>query len=48
VASVSISFLFAVLLLPQLYSVTAQTLDYAPIYIGAITIISVIDWIFLR
>lgn len=46
VASVYISFLFAVLLLPQLYPVTAQTLNYAPICIGAITVISVVGWIF--
>jgi len=42
VASVYISFLFAVLLLPQLYPVMAQTLNYAPICIGAITIVSVV------
>ena len=40
VASVYISFLFAALLLPQLYLVPAQTLNYAPICIGAITIVS--------
>ena len=45
-ASVYISFLFVVLLLPQLYPVTAQTLNYAPICIGAITIVSVVGWIF--
>ena len=38
VASVYISFLFAVLLLPQIYPVTAQTLNHALICIGAITI----------
>jgi hypothetical protein len=46
VASVYISFLFAVLLLPRLYPVTAQTLNYAPICIGAITIVSVVGWAF--
>jgi hypothetical protein len=46
VASVYISSLFAVLLLPQLYPVTAQTLNYAPICIGAITIVSVVGRIF--
>ena len=46
VASVYISFLFAALLLLQLYPVTAQTLNYALICIGAITIVSVADWIF--
>ena len=46
VASVYISFLFAALLLPQLYLVPAQTLNYAPICIGAITIVSVVGRIF--
>lgn len=46
VASTCISFLFAVLLLPQLYLVTTQTLNYAPIFIGAITIVSIAGWIF--
>jgi amino acid transporter len=48
VSSIYISFLFAVLLLPQLYPVTAQTLNYAPICIGVITIVSVVGWIFPR
>lgn len=46
VASAYILFLFAVLILPQLYPVTADTLNYAPICIGIITIISVGGWIF--
>jgi hypothetical protein len=46
VASVYIDFLSAVLLLSQLYPVTAQTLNYAPICVGAITIVSVVGWIF--
>ncbi len=46
VVSVYIAFLFVVLLLPQLYPVTAQTLDYAPFCIGAISTISVVGWIF--
>jgi hypothetical protein len=46
VASAYISFLFAVWSLPPLYPVTAQMLNYAPICIGAITIISVVGWIF--
>ncbi|RDW67018.1 amino acid or gaba permease [Coleophoma crateriformis] len=44
VSAAYISFLFVVLLLPQLYPVTAQTLNYAPIMIGAITVISVAGW----
>jgi amino acid transporter len=39
-----ISFICVVLLLPQLYPVTAETLNYAPIMIGGITIISVLGW----
>ena len=46
VASVYISFLFAVLLLPQLYLVTAQTPSYALICVGVITIASVMGWVF--
>ncbi|EFX03654.1 amino acid or gaba permease [Grosmannia clavigera kw1407] len=40
-----IMFLFVVLLLPQLYPVTSETLNYAPICIGIVTIISRIGWI---
>ncbi|KIW91483.1 uncharacterized protein Z519_07449 [Cladophialophora bantiana CBS 173.52] len=46
VASAYILFLFAVLLLPQLYPVDADTLNYAPICIGIITIISLAGWFF--
>ena len=40
-----ISFLCVVLLLPQLYPVTGQTLNYAPIMIGGISLISLVGWI---
>lgn len=40
-----ISFLVVILLLPQVYPITAQTLNYAPIMIGAITLISLVGWI---
>jgi len=43
-----ISFLFVVLILPQLYPVDAQTLNYAPICIGIISIISLGGWFFPR
>lgn len=46
VASVYISFLVVVLLLPQIYPVTGQTLNYAPIMIGGISIISLLGWVF--
>ncbi|KAH6718405.1 amino acid or gaba permease [Leptodontidium sp. MPI-SDFR-AT-0119] len=39
-----ISFLVIVLLLPQLYPVTGETLNYAPIMIGGISIISLVGW----
>lgn len=45
VATIYISFLVVVLLLPQLYPVTAETLNYAPIMIGGISIISLAGWI---
>ncbi|KAJ9609783.1 hypothetical protein H2200_006111 [Cladophialophora chaetospira] len=48
IATVYILFLFAVLLLPQLYPVDADTLNYAPICIGIITIISLVGWFFPR
>lgn len=41
-----ISFLFVVLCLPQVYPVTALTLNYAPIMIGGVTVLTVIGWIF--
>ncbi|KAH8674340.1 amino acid or gaba permease [Xylariales sp. PMI_506] len=40
-----ISFLFVVLILPQLYPVTAQNLNYAPIMIGGISLISLAGWV---
>ncbi|KAL1880073.1 hypothetical protein Daus18300_001436 [Diaporthe australafricana] len=40
-----ILFLFTVLLLPQLYPITAETLNYAPICIAIVTIISLVGWI---
>jgi len=46
IASLYIMFLFCVLLLPQLYPVTAQTLNYAPICIGIITGVSLVGWVF--
>ncbi|KIV86958.1 hypothetical protein PV11_02532 [Exophiala sideris] len=46
IASLYIMFLFIVLLLPQLYPVTSETLNYAPICIGIITIISLGGWFF--
>jgi amino acid transporter len=45
VSSLYISFLIVVLLLPQLYPVTGETLNYAPIMIGAISLISLVGWI---
>jgi amino acid transporter len=45
VSSVYIGFLVVVLLLPQLYPVTGQTLNYAPIMIGGISIISLVGWV---
>ncbi len=46
IATCYILFLFAVLVLPQLYPVDADTLNYAPICIGIITIISLGAWFF--
>jgi amino acid transporter len=43
-----IMFLFVVLLLPQLYPVNSETLNYAPICIGIISIISLAGWLFPR
>ncbi|RFU33818.1 hypothetical protein B7463_g2493, partial [Scytalidium lignicola] len=45
VAVLYILFLFTVLLLPQEYPVTAQTLNYAPICIGIVTVVSLVGWI---
>ena len=44
ISGLYILFLFAVLVLPQLYPVNANTLNYAPICIGIITIISLGAW----
>lgn len=44
ITSCYITFLVIVLLLPQLYPVTAETLNYAPIMIGGISIISLVGW----
>ncbi|KAF1990208.1 amino acid or gaba permease [Aulographum hederae CBS 113979] len=44
IAGLYIMFLFIVLLLPQIYPVTAETLNYAPICIGIVTIISLVGW----
>lgn len=46
ISVVYISFLFVVLLLPQIYPVTSETLNYAPICIGIISIVSLVGWIF--
>jgi hypothetical protein len=34
-----------VLLLPQLYPVTGETLNYAPIMIGGISLVSLVGWV---
>ncbi|KAJ2970844.1 hypothetical protein NQ176_g7987 [Zarea fungicola] len=46
ISSVWICYLFVVLLLPQVYPVTGQTLNYAPVMIGSITLISLVGWVF--
>lgn len=48
VTSLYISFICIVLLLPQIYPVTGATLNYAPVMIGGITLISTIGWLFPR
>jgi amino acid transporter len=48
IATAWVCFLFTVLLLPQLYPVTAQTLNYAPICIGIISVVSIAGWWFPR
>lgn len=45
ISAMYIMFIFVVLTLPQLYPVTAQTLNYAPICIAIVTIISPVGWI---
>ncbi|KAF3770596.1 hypothetical protein M406DRAFT_245876, partial [Cryphonectria parasitica EP155] len=40
-----IMFQLIVLVLPQVYPVNAQTLNYAPICIGIVTIVSLVGWI---
>ncbi|KAF2840697.1 amino acid transporter [Patellaria atrata CBS 101060] len=44
IASMWICFQVGVLLLPQLYPVTGKTLNYAPVMIGGVTLISVVGW----
>lgn len=44
ISTLWISFLCIVLLLPQVFPVTGETLNYAPIMIGGISIISVAGW----
>ncbi|KAK0610177.1 amino acid or gaba permease [Bombardia bombarda] len=46
IAGLYIMFLFVVLLLPQLYPVSMETLNYAPICIGIVTVVSTVGWIF--
>ncbi len=46
IGSTYISFLFVVLCLPQIYPVTAQTFNYAPVMIGGVTILTIVGWIF--
>ncbi|KAF2095068.1 amino acid transporter [Rhizodiscina lignyota] len=46
IASGYIMFLFVVLMLPQLYPVNAQTLNYCPVVIGGITVIALGGWFF--
>ena len=48
IATLYILFLFSVLLLPQLYPVDSETLNYAPICIGIISIVSLVGWFFPR
>lgn len=44
VSCLYIMFQFVVLLLPQLYPVTAETLNYAPICIGIVSVVSLVGW----
>jgi amino acid transporter len=46
IATLWVCFLFVVLTLPQLYPVTAETLNYSPICIGIISILSLGGWWF--
>jgi len=45
ISSLYISFLVIVLLLPQVFPVTAATLNYSPIMIGGISIVSLVGWV---
>ncbi|OIW22820.1 amino acid or gaba permease [Coniochaeta ligniaria NRRL 30616] len=45
IAILYIMLLFSVLLLPQLYPVTKETLNYAPVCIGIVTIVSLVGWV---
>lgn len=44
VSCLYIMFQFVVLLLPQIYPVTAETLNYAPICIGIVSLVSLAGW----
>lgn len=46
IACLYILFLISVLVLPQLYPVTVETLNYAPITIGIVTVLSAGGWLF--
>lgn len=48
IATAYILFLFAALVLPQLYPVNSETLNYAPICIGIISTVSLVGWFFPR
>lgn len=45
ISSVWICYLFVVLLLPQVYPVSGTTLNYAPVMIGFITLVSLVGWV---
>lgn len=46
ISTLYILFLVAALVLPQLYPVDSQTLNYAPICIGIVSFISLVGWFF--
>ncbi|KAK5055977.1 hypothetical protein LTR84_012527 [Exophiala bonariae] len=46
IAALWILFLVAALVLPQLYPVDSQTLNYAPICIGIVSFVSIVGWFF--
>ncbi|KAF7549496.1 hypothetical protein G7046_g8330 [Stylonectria norvegica] len=45
ISSVWICYLFVILLLPQVYPVNGSTLNYAPVMIGTVTLISLLGWV---